>query len=62
MTPLFHDRLNVALLSLALLGLVSGLVLWLPGQPELSGIAWTAGFVPVLLALCVEIVRSLAKG
>jgi heavy metal translocating P-type ATPase len=62
MTPLFHDRLNVALLSLALLGLVSGLVLWLVGQPDLAGIAWAAGVVPVLLALCVEIVRSLAQG
>ena len=62
MTPLFHDRLNVALLSLALFGLVSGLVLWLVGRPDLAGIAWTAGVVPVLLALCVEIVRSLAQG
>jgi len=62
MTPLFHDRLNVALLGLALLGLLSGIVFWLSGQPELAGIAWAAGVVPVLLALCVEIVRSLAKG
>ena len=62
MTPLFHDRMNVALLSLALLGLVSGLVLWLVGQRDLAGIAWAAGVVPVLLALCVEIVRSLAQG
>ncbi|MDF1626250.1 MAG: heavy metal translocating P-type ATPase [Parvibaculaceae bacterium] len=62
MTPLFHDRLNVALLSMALLGLVSGLVLWLVGQPDLAGIAWAAGVIPVLLALCVEIVRSLAQG
>ncbi|SFZ85424.1 ATPase, P-type (transporting), HAD superfamily, subfamily IC/heavy metal translocating P-type ATPase [Devosia enhydra] len=62
MTPLFHDRLDVALLSLALLGLVSGLALWLFGQPDLAGIAWAAGVVPVLLALCVEIVRGLFKG
>lgn len=62
MTSLFHDRLNVALLGLALLGLVSGLVLWLAGQAELAGIAWTAGVVPVLVALCVEIVRSLRQG
>ncbi len=62
MTPLFHDRLNVALLGLALLGLVTGLVLWLVGRVDLAGIAWTAGVVPVLLALCVEIVRSLAQG
>ncbi|TDK51442.1 heavy metal translocating P-type ATPase [Antarcticimicrobium luteum] len=62
MTPLFHDRLNVALLGLALLGLVSGLVLWLAGQPDLAGVAWAAGVVPVLLALCIEIVRSLGQG
>lgn len=62
MTPLLHDRLNVGLLGLALLGLVSGLVLWLFGQPDLANIAWTAGVVPVLAALCVEIVRSLWNG
>lgn len=62
MTPLFHDRLNVALLSLALIGLVSGLVLWLVGQPDLAGIAWAAGVVPVLAAFCVEIIRSLGQG
>ena len=32
------------------------------GQPDLAGIAWTAGVVPVLAALCVEIVRSLGQG
>jgi heavy metal translocating P-type ATPase len=62
MTPLFHDRLNLALLGIALLGLVSGLVLWLVGQPDLATIAWAAGVVPVLVALCVEIVRSLGQG
>jgi heavy metal translocating P-type ATPase len=62
MTPLFHDRLNVALMSLALLGLVSGLVLWLVGRPDLADIAWTAGVAPVLTALCVEIIRSLRQG
>ncbi|MEF2552834.1 heavy metal translocating P-type ATPase [Aurantimonas sp. A2-1-M11] len=62
MTLLLHDRLNVGLLGLALLGLVSGLVLWLSGQPDLAKIAWTAGVVPVLGALCVEIVRSLSNG
>jgi len=62
MTSLFRDRLNVALLGLALIGLVSGLVLWLSEQPDLAKIAWTAGVVPVLAALCVEIVRSLGQG
>ena len=62
MSPLFHDRLNVALLGLAFLGLVSGLVLLLAGQPDLARIVWAAGVIPVLAALCVEIVRSLWKG
>lgn len=62
MNLLYHDRLNVALLGVALLGLVSGLVLLLSGQPDLAGIVWTAGVVPVLAALCVEIVRSLRQG
>jgi heavy metal translocating P-type ATPase len=62
MDPLFHDRVNVGLLGLALLGLVSGLVLLLAGQPYLARIVWAAGVIPVLAALCVEIVRSLSKG
>ena len=62
MAPLFHDRLNVALLSVALLGLLSGLGLLLVGRSEFATIFWAAGVIPVLVALLVEIVRSLAKG
>lgn len=62
MNPLLHDRLNVALLAIALLGLVSGLGLLLGGQSYLATLAWTAGVIPVLVALIVEIVRSLSKG
>lgn len=62
MNPLFHDRLNLALLGLSLLGLVSGLALWLAGQQDMAKLVWTAGVLPVLAALCVEIVRSLMKG
>jgi heavy metal translocating P-type ATPase len=62
MNPLFHDRLNVALLVIALLGLVSGLGLLVAGQAHLATMAWTAGVIPVLAALFVEIVRSLWKG
>ncbi|HEY9215667.1 MAG TPA: heavy metal translocating P-type ATPase [Ancylobacter sp.] len=62
MNPLLHDRLNVALLAIALLGLVSGLGLLLGGQPHFATLAWTAGVIPVLVALIVEIVRSLSKG
>lgn len=62
MNPMTFDRLNIALLAVALLGLVSGLALNLAGQPDLSTLAWTAGVLPVLAALVVEILRSLWKG
>ena len=57
-----HNRLNVALLVVALVGLTTGLGLMLAGKPELATTAWSAGVIPVLAALIVEIVRSLAKG
>lgn len=56
------DRLNVALLFIALAGLVTGLALRLAGLPDLAALTWSAGVVPVLAALAVEIVRSLWKG
>ncbi|CAN5538586.1 heavy metal translocating P-type ATPase [soil metagenome] len=59
---LLKDRLNAALLGVALLGFVSGLVLLLAGQPDIAKIAWAAGVIPVLAALCVEMVQSLWKG
>ncbi|MFN3844827.1 MAG: heavy metal translocating P-type ATPase [Paracoccaceae bacterium] len=62
MTPTTVNRLNIALLSIALVGLVAGLVLMVVGQADLATLVWVAGVVPVLLALVVEIIRSLAKG
>ena len=62
MSPLLHDRLKVALLAIALLGLVSGLGLVLGEKPDLATAAWAAGVIPVLAALIIEIVRSLSKG
>ena len=59
---LFLDRLNVGLLAIALIGLVFGLGLSLAGLPEPAAFVWSAGVVPVLAALLVEIVRSLWKG
>lgn len=56
------DRLNIALLAIALIGLLSGVGLWLAGQQDLSTLAWTTGVLPVLAALVVEILRSLWKG
>jgi len=62
MSALFHNRLNVALLATALLGLLSGLGLWLAGWPDLAAIVWIVGVIPVLAGLLVEILRSLLKG
>lgn len=62
MSPLTHNRLNIALLAIALTGLASGLGLLVAGEPDLATIAWSAGVIPVLAALVVEIVRSLSKG
>ncbi|MHC5654866.1 heavy metal translocating P-type ATPase [Stappia sp. ICDLI1TA098] len=59
---MFQDRLKVALLAIALLGLLSGLGLWLAGQPDLAAMAWATGVIPILAALIIEIVRSLAQG
>ncbi len=53
---------NVALLVVALAGLVAGIGLSLTGRTELARTAWTVGVAPVLAALVVEIVRSLWKG
>jgi heavy metal translocating P-type ATPase len=59
---MFHDRLKTALLLLSTLGLVAGLGLWLAGRADIAALVWSAGVLPILLALVVEIIRSLAKG
>ena len=62
MNSLLHDRLKTVLLAIAALGLVAGLGLMATGLPEPAALAWSAGVVPVLAALLIEIVRSLSKG
>ena len=56
------DRLKTLLLAIALAGLVTGLGLHFSGRTGLAQTAWFAGVVPVLAALVVEIIRSLARG
>ncbi|WP_323039415.1 heavy metal translocating P-type ATPase [Gemmobacter sp.] len=56
------DRLKTLLLAIALAGLVTGLGLHFSGRTDLAQTAWFAGVVPVLAALVVEIIRSLARG
>jgi len=63
--PLDHtrmDRLKIGLLLIAAGGLVGGLALYAAGQPQMAQTVWFAGVAPVLAALVVEILRSLAKG
>jgi heavy metal translocating P-type ATPase len=62
MKPLMPDRLNIALIAIALLGLVAGVGLWLASQTDLANLFWTAGVIPVLATLVVEIIRSLWRG
>ena len=56
------DRIRTLLLALALVGLTLGLALHAAGQAGLARGVWTAGVVPVLVALVVEILRSLRAG
>lgn len=56
------DQFKTLLLLIALGGLLGGLALQVMGRPDLAGAAWTAGVLPVLAALLVEILRSLARG
>lgn len=53
---------KTAILLIALAGLVAGLGLLFTGYPELAGKVWTAGVLPVLATLIVEILRSLRRG
>lgn len=62
MNALLRDRLKTSLLAVAGLGLVAGLVLGAAGLPGPAAYAWSAGVIPVLAALVVEIVRSISKG
>ncbi|MGN6537184.1 MAG: heavy metal translocating P-type ATPase [Mesorhizobium sp.] len=52
---------KVALLAVALTGLAAGIGLSLAGKAELARTTWTVGVAPVLVALVVEIVRSLLR-
>ena len=51
-----------ALLSLAILALISGLVARLTGETALPGLLWMAGLVPILAVLIVRCARDLLHG
>ncbi len=55
-------RIRLTLLVVALTGLFSGLIAAYADNPLLASRCWAFGTAPVLLALLVEIVRSLSRG
>jgi heavy metal translocating P-type ATPase len=56
------DRLKTGLLLLAVAGLVMGLGFYLAGEAKIANLLWIAGVVPALVALVIEILRSLSRG
>lgn len=63
MEPSAGDRVKTALLAAAVAGLLAGLVLaYGMDRPDLAATTWMIGVIPVLAALLVEILRSLARG
>ncbi|MDP5348399.1 MAG: heavy metal translocating P-type ATPase, partial [Paracoccaceae bacterium] len=62
METVSSDRFKTAILLLALAGLVLGLVLWFAGLAEMADLVWIAGVLPALVALVVEILRSIGRG
>lgn len=57
-----QSRIKTAILAIAVLGLVSGLVFAALGMPDPARMAWTAAVLPALAALIVEITRSIRRG
>lgn len=62
MDPSREDRLKAVLLVVAIGGLLLGLGLSLSGWDEAARLAWTLATLPVLMALFMEIFRSLWHG
>ncbi len=56
------DGFKTALLLVAVIGLVLGLALYTAGNGRLADAIWIAGVLPALLALVIEILRSLGRG
>ena len=56
------DRYKTGLLGLAVAGLVIGLALMFAGAKDLANLVWMLGVLPVLIALLIEILRSLRAG
>lgn len=57
-----QGQIRFVLVSLPAAGLSAGLVAWYSGHSDWSGPVWSLSSVPVLLALLIQIVRSLSRG
>jgi heavy metal translocating P-type ATPase len=57
-----NARVKKSLFLAAIFGLVAGLALYFSGQEGASRLVWTITVLPVLVALCVDILRSLLRG
>lgn len=58
---MFRYDLKIFLLAISALGLLVGLAVWATGAPDLARLIWTAGVLPVLAGLLIEIARALAQ-
>jgi heavy metal translocating P-type ATPase len=56
------DGIKTTLLLIAVTGLVLGLAVHAAGNGRLADVVWAAGVVPALLALVIEILRSIGRG
>jgi heavy metal translocating P-type ATPase len=63
MTLLLTERIfRRALIAIALMGLILGLVARIEGRNDLADWCWVAGTVPVIIALLISIVRDFLAG
>ncbi|WP_068297911.1 heavy metal translocating P-type ATPase [Pararhodobacter sp. CCB-MM2] len=62
MDQIRRNRRDVAVLLWAAGGLALGLVTWAFDLPTAPSVIWTLGVLPALVALTVEILRSLGRG
>ncbi|WP_181706599.1 heavy metal translocating P-type ATPase [Chthonobacter rhizosphaerae] len=59
---LSEQRLRAASIAVSSTGLAAGAVATFAGRADLAALLWTAGVLPVLAVLILEIVRSLREG
>lgn len=56
------DRFKTTILLIAATGLIGGLAFYLAGQADIANLFWIVGVAPALVALALEIFRSVRRG